>query len=520
VYPALTASVFRSRSNAGENTKTDKAAVPSAWSNPTPNAWSRPLKTRPPPGLAPPATAPTQNGVTTANPVLRERFLHLTLSLVGQRVTLTHTDGTVLEGVFHTATPFADMPSDKKNRFVLKAVNVIQGDSAKVQHGSTVVVPADRIVSLHCKSLRLGNSNGKGEAFRTDTEISSTLADKGRDLVAAGSAWTSGAITGKASRADGLLGDGPRKPAAGLRGNIGEWDQFRANEELFNVQAKFDENLYTTELDKSSIDTAKIKEAERLAREIEKTVSTNIHIAEERNQAIQGDYDEEDRYSGVLTEKLQVRNKDPVPPKQTMNYAAAAAKADTAKAGPPGFTAGKKGDVKIKKVVPAKEETKVASPDQSKPEPTKPKVTEDVPNESEKNNAETDLLKSSVDEEKAESHVVNKETEPIQAEQVEEKSEQTNTATSEAADDSSKKATTKLNANGKAFTFNPAAKAFTPSFGVPAPAVAPQGLIPQQMMDPNIGAPIPPHIPGQPHYMHSMGHPGTSKYRSRVADVM
>lgn len=402
------------------------------------------------------------------------------------------------------------MPSDKKNRFVLKAVNVIKGDSAKVQHGSTVVVPADRIVSLHCKSLRLGSSNGKGEAFRTDSEISTTLTDKGRDLVAAGSAWTSGATTGKVSRADSLLGDGPRKPSAGLRGNIGEWDQFRANEELFNVQAKFDENLYTTELDKSSIDSAKIKEAERLAREIEKTVSTNIHIAEERNQAIQGDYDEEDRYSGVLTEKLQVRNKDPVPPKQAMNYAAAAAKADTAKAGPPGFTAGKKGDIKIKKVGTLKEETKVASPEESKPEATNPEMTEDTPNENEKNITQTVLSRSSVEEEKTEPPVVNNETEQIQADAVKEKSEQTSTATSESADDSSKKATAKLNANGKSFTFNPAAKAFTPSFGVPAPAVAPQGLIPQQMMDPNIGAPIPPHIPGQQHYMHQMGHPGTS----------
>jgi PAB1-binding protein PBP1 len=414
----------------------------------------------------------------------------------------------VLEGVFHTATPFADMPSDKKNRFVLKAVHVIKGDTAKVQHGSTVVVPADRIVSLHCKSLRLGSSNGKGEAFRTDTEISLTNNDKGRDLVAAGSAWTSGATTAKVSRADGLLGDGPRKPAAGLRGNIGEWDQFRANEELFNVQAKFDENLYTTELDKSSIDSAKIKEAERLAREIEKTVSTNIHIAEERNQAIQGDYDEEDRYSGVLTEKLQVRNKDPVPPKQTMNYAAAAAKADTAKAGPPGFTAGKKGDIKIKKVVPPKEETKVGSSEESKPEVTKQEMIENTPNENKKNITEKEMSKSSVEEEKAEPPVVNSETEPLDADVVKEKSEQTNTATTESADDSAKKTTTKLNANAKEFTFNPAAKTFTPSVGVPAPVVAPQGLIAQQMMDPNMGAPIP-HIPGQQHYMHSMGHPGT-----------
>ena len=92
------------------------------------------------------------------------------------------------------------------------------------------------------------------------------------------------------------------KPA-GLQGSIGDWDQFSANEQRFNVKATFDENLYTTKLDYESLDAQKLAEAERIAKEIETTTSSNIHVKEERNQKISADYDEEDLYSGVLKKK-------------------------------------------------------------------------------------------------------------------------------------------------------------------------------------------------------------------------
>ena len=505
--------------NTGNNTKGEKVAAPSAWSNPAPNAWSRPLKTRPPPGLTQPAATalPAPNGAMTPNPVLRERFLHLTLSLVGQRVTLIHTDGSVLEGIFHAATPFVDLPPEKKNRFVLKAVQLIKGDQEKLVLGSTVVVPADKIVSIHCKSLRLGSSNGKGDAFRTDTEISSTQNDKGRDLVAAGSAWTTGGTTGKASRADVLLGDSPRKPTAALRGNIGEWDQFRANEELFNVQAKFDENLYTTELDKSSIDRAKIKEAERLAREIETTASSNIHIADERNQTVLGDYDEEDRYSGVLTEKLQTRNGDPTPPKKTMNYAAAAAKADASKAAPSLLASGRKDDAKITVVLPQKEDAAkvVAEQPRAALAPDQERAEQPPSQDEKKSDEKGHTIPAVTEEENAEAIVPENDTSEKEEQVVKEKLEVTSTDETANADDTAAKATTKLNANAKSFTFNPAAKTFKPSFVGHSPSVQAMTPIPQHLIDPMTGAPIPPHIPGQQHYMHPMNHHGkySSAYR-------
>jgi hypothetical protein len=517
---ALILTTIRRTNSSNNNAKIEKKSeVPNAWSNPIPNAWSQPLKSRPPPGLVKPESVPSV--LPSENPILRERFLHLVLSMVGQRVTLTHSDGTIMEGVYHTATPYAIFPSDLKNRLVLKAVKVIESKHSKVQNGSTVVVPLESIVTLHCKALRLGTSNGKLDTLRTDTEISSQQNDKTRDLVAAGSVWTNGGNTTKVTRADALLSDNTRKPNSDLKGSIGAWDQFRANEELFNVKADFDENLYTTELDKSSIDRDKIREAERLAREIEKTSSSNIHVAEERNQVIQGDYDEEDRFSGVLTEKLQTRpNKEPLvsAPKKVMNYAAAVAKADNPKttvvveknqdeksipSSNATITTTTTSNIKEPEKIPVEDiqpmETLTAhtAPEHEEKEVEQSTVIQDSEKQVAKEEEFVAPIQTVIFEKKVEAEV------PPLREELPTTEEKENT---ESVDESEKKVSTKLNANAKSFTFNPAAKTFTPSFAVTAP-MATSLHVPQQLIDPNTGTAIS-HIPGQPYYMHSMGHPG------------
>ncbi|CAN0404704.1 unnamed protein product, partial [Hapterophycus canaliculatus] len=66
-------------------------------------------------------------------------------------------------------------------------------------------------------------------------------------------------------------------------GGVGKWDQFAANEKLFNVKSTFDENLYTTPLDTGSLSREQMARAERMAAEIEGKTSSNIHMREERN---------------------------------------------------------------------------------------------------------------------------------------------------------------------------------------------------------------------------------------------
>ena len=212
-----------------------------------------------------------------------------------------------------------------------------------------MIVPSHKLPSVNVKRTTPEaerSSGGAGnDGFRTDSQISGGRGiDRG--LVKAGPTWTSAGdggrglggdvwattlMSAKAEKksADALswraaAAGGGRSQAVyrrrwrggewpqggvggGLDGSIGDWDQFSANEKKFNVKASFDENLYTTKLDLSSIDAYQRAEAERIAKEIESTSSTNMHVAEERNQAIATDYDEEDRYSGVLTKDLKAR---------------------------------------------------------------------------------------------------------------------------------------------------------------------------------------------------------------------
>jgi PAB1-binding protein PBP1 len=235
----------------------------------------------------------------------RERALHMWLNLVGHKVVLTLTDATVVEGILHTATPLVMAKVEERNQYVLKAVRVVQQPTTgTAPAGSTWLVAMDRVVQMHVKSLAKTATNGRA-AF-TDTEISgATAGSSAKDLQEAGSAWTTAPKAGGAalnSRAEALGGGTPAavETKVGLAGSIGQWDQFKANETLFNVKGSYDENLYTTELDKTALSAAAKAKAARLAKEIEGTASTNWHVAEERGQKVQGDFDEEDLYSGVL----------------------------------------------------------------------------------------------------------------------------------------------------------------------------------------------------------------------------
>lgn len=252
-------------------------------------------------------TSPTANTTATSAAtkdheyILRERFLHLILSMVGQTITLTATSGQILEGVFHTFTPFTSLNKDMKNVYVIKACRVVQrgdGSDKHVENGSTVVIPGYKVASVQVKSMRLdalnaaeksqtpANAAAAGateDAFQTDSQISGGRGGT-QSLVAAGSAWTSagdgtaaqsiGALAGASAGATASKGadalnwrraatsnsqpegiksaptsGGLPTTAGGLDGSIGDWDQFSANEKKFNIKASFDENLYTTKLD-------------------------------------------------------------------------------------------------------------------------------------------------------------------------------------------------------------------------------------------------------------------------------
>ena len=72
------------------------------------------------------------------------------------------------------------------------------------------------------------------------------------------------------------------------RESTGAWDQFAENKRLFGVSSSFDENVYTTRLQKpmTAEDRRREREAEWIARVIVSERCSNPLLVEERGQAV------------------------------------------------------------------------------------------------------------------------------------------------------------------------------------------------------------------------------------------
>ncbi|PVV00534.1 hypothetical protein BB560_005082 [Smittium megazygosporum] len=84
-----------------------------------------------------------------------------------------------------------------------------------------------------------------------------------------------------------------------------DWDQFAANEKLFGIKSDFNEDIYTTKIDKTRSDYKKREqEAIKIANEIINAPATSFHILEERSMvSVSDEIDEEDRYGAVIREQ-------------------------------------------------------------------------------------------------------------------------------------------------------------------------------------------------------------------------
>jgi small nuclear ribonucleoprotein (snRNP)-like protein len=449
-----------------------------------------------PPGLSKPHHAEKNTGSSNANiNALRERYLHLLLTLVGHKVTVVLKSNVKYTGILHTATPFSHLPEAHRHKYVLKAVTADGADdnddaATKIKPGQTVLLDMDSVVQLHVKSFRLdalvGSSKGSMSDAFTDTEISGAVAathghrpSRGsNDLIQADATWTSAADPTTPtlnSRALKLAGGSlastltPSASTSGaLKGTIAGWDQFKANEELFNVVGSYDESVYTTTLDRSQFSASDRQRAEQLAREIENTASSNLHIAEERGHVLSQDYDEEDRYSGVLKPKL--------------NYAQVVT-SKTADPVPPGFDG--ESDIAATEAKPEAEPAAATAAIET--ESTAPAVVEPVASAEDKKPEELEpTLEKPTEEAAAAKEDVAIVADANSAEKVE-------VAVKAEGDTATEKPTPpetkfKLSATAKSFSFNINAKSFTPTPPVPPPPPLP--VPPPQFADHSAGIPM------------------------------
>ncbi|KAM0792108.1 hypothetical protein ACM66B_004812 [Microbotryomycetes sp. NB124-2] len=172
----------------------------------------------------------------------------------------------------------------------------------------SLTVTASELVSIEAMDVSLASAAAGGggasasaadSSFKTDSQVTGQGPHKRERQL---QAWGTDPGIGGSSLDDDTFGAlSLDDSASSTRG----WDQFAANERLHGVRSDYDEELYTTKLDRTSAD---YKERERRAAQLEKEIlratgtalTGNAHMAEERNVVDDSLLNEEDRYGAVI----------------------------------------------------------------------------------------------------------------------------------------------------------------------------------------------------------------------------
>ncbi|KAF2100946.1 hypothetical protein NA57DRAFT_74543 [Rhizodiscina lignyota] len=314
------------RKQAGSPTdQAQRKAPPQAWKGPNPitqrpsnpttaNGVAAPVKQPAPAKMAPPAKKESNTGDKHAN----DRLTFLLANLMGLQATVTLHNGERYSGIFAGGSPDPPEP-----RYVLKMVKRLESLGQQQSNGVAELSDEyigqgeDHVMAFDCQDivdLNVPNvsmdrtrtrgqngvysqtlkrliceltSKGVSNAFRTDADISGNAAARERNL----QKWEPSADTSVDLSLE----------SSGASG----WDQFETNRRLYGVESNYDEEIYTTKIDKSHpLYAQRAANAERLAREIEGGTAANAHVAEERGLKPVDDsgLDEEDKYSGVRRE--------------------------------------------------------------------------------------------------------------------------------------------------------------------------------------------------------------------------
>lgn len=236
---------------------------------------------------------------------LHDRLLFMTACLIGQPVEVQVKNGSIFSGIFHTTN------AEKDYGVVLRMARLIKDgsnkgekydavkDAASKAPIKTLIILANDLVQVIAKDVQItGDELANGHACQNkhDIVIDSFLSQAHRvELERELEPWT------------------PDKDAPenlGLEDTFQNtwnrnWDQFETNKALFGVKSTYDEELYTTKLERGPQMKDMEKEASRIAREIEGQVTRNFHLAEERGIHVPNELDsldEESRFSSVLRE--------------------------------------------------------------------------------------------------------------------------------------------------------------------------------------------------------------------------
>ncbi|KAK0613624.1 hypothetical protein B0T14DRAFT_282548 [Immersiella caudata] len=208
----------------------------------------------------------------------------------GQRVRITLASGAEFEGTWNNGPePTSCRLTLVSQKKLPNSADIVNGAGRREQ--ATMSFQRKEITEARVLPGNAGKGdskvpNGNRAGFKTDTSISNNRLGAEREL----KRWVPDSNPDNDFSLEQPSG---KKP----------WDQFAVNQQLFGVQTTYDEDIYTTSIDKSHPDYHKrVNFADRKAREIERSTAATSHVAEERVMDFVGGEDhrdEEEKYSGV-----------------------------------------------------------------------------------------------------------------------------------------------------------------------------------------------------------------------------
>jgi len=241
--------------------------------------------------------------------LLQHRLYFVYMNLVGKMVEVQVKSGEYYEGILHTVSSGTHIVlkmarkksnnnnNNNNNDNNNNNNNNINGNINLTKPFETMVIYSADFVQIFASNVNIESLKATGE-FSTDTDISGVGALRERKL----EKW----LPDSTSELNEITKWDPinRKET---------WDQFATNKKKFGVKSTYQEELYTTALDKSSdFYKEKEQEATKIAFEIENSKANNPHLMEERGYELEDSgIDEEDRYSSVIRENQNLPPRKP-----------------------------------------------------------------------------------------------------------------------------------------------------------------------------------------------------------------
>ncbi|KAL4625516.1 hypothetical protein ACB092_05G032100 [Castanea dentata] len=234
----------------------------------------------------------------------RDRLVYVTTSFIGHHVEVQVHDGSIYSGIFHGTNA-----AEKDFGIVLKMAHLIKDGSLRGQRAAADFVSKAPIKTLIITSKEFVQVSAKGVAVTKEELSQEFQRERQQELMLDSNISQSRHVELERELKPWVPDE--NYPQCPELDNIfdghwnRDWNQFETNEALFGVKSTFDEELYTTKLERGPKMEELEKKASRIAREIEGEETQDLHLAEERGIHFHEDFDidEETKFSSVYRGK-------------------------------------------------------------------------------------------------------------------------------------------------------------------------------------------------------------------------